>query len=217
MTIKEKILALLAKAKSTEHQGEADAFFAKVAELLEKHQLDLFDLHEEDPIGCTHGVNAQPGPPSYKSNVQCSLARYYGAKPVIHGIGGDKWNVRIFGPESTRITTEIITDFVSEQVNDASSKLTQYPRAVAVRHIAKALCLRISQELHRQKTEAPRPGTSFSLTVVDATDALIASVYPELTKMRTKEKKYSHSAIGLAKGISLNRQVGGGGSTLRLH
>lgn len=216
MTIKEKISALLAKAKSTTHQGEADLYFAKVAELLEKHQLDIFELHEEDPIGCTHGVNAQPGPPSYKSNVQVALARYYGAKPVIHHTGGGKWNVRIFGPESSRITTELMTDFVWQQVNDAAAKLIQFSRAVAVRHVAKALVLRINQELVARKAQPVANGSAFSLMIVDATNALIKSVYPELFQIKYKAKTYNQSAMGLAKGISLNRQVGGSGATLRL-
>ena len=216
--LKAKILALLAKAKSTEHKAEADSFFAKASELMEKHQVDLFDLHEEDPIGCTFGVKAQPGPPSYKSNVQVALARYYGAKPFLEGIGGGKWVVRIYGPESARITTELMTDFVWQQVCDKATELLHnYSRAQAIRHIAKALVLRINIELAAQRAKPVHNGSPFAVMVIDATKALIDKDFPVQSTVKHKAKNYSKDARSLAAGISIRQQVGGGAGTLRLN
>jgi len=54
--ISNKIAAMIAKAESSSHPEEADAFMSKVHELLEKHGLSLQDIgtiNEDDPVGHT--------------------------------------------------------------------------------------------------------------------------------------------------------------------
>lgn len=216
--IKTKIMALLAKAKSTDSEAEADAFFSKAQELMEKHQLELHDLGVDDPLGKTDGVTAQPGPPSYKSDVQCALARYYGAKPIIMNHGDGKWHVEIVGPESSRVTTELMTDFVWKQVGAQAGRvaeLTGVNKQHAIREVAKALCLRIRRLVAERKADPALLGGSYSIVVVDAIDSFIANNYGRLVSCKTKAKSISRTAMDHAKNINLNRQVGGS-DTLRL-
>lgn len=217
--IRDKIRALLAKASATEHQGEADLFFAKAQELMEDHQVSLFELHTEDPIGITDGVEAQNGPPKYKSDVQCALAQYYGARPIIHGTV-KFWRVQIVGPESSRLTTELMTDYVWAQVCKSGAELTKqgrYNRQQAIRHIAKALVVRIWRELWKRKTQPAREGTAYSLVVVDAVQSFIDKRFGELEQGRPQTiKNLKQSAMEAAEKISLNHQVNTGKNTLRL-
>lgn len=211
--VKAKILALLAKAQSTNIEAEASTFLAKASEMMEKYQLELFDLGVEDPIGVTQGVVAQPGPPSYKSDVQRALAHYYGARPVIVPIPfTKKWTTELCGPESSRMTTVLMTDFVWSQVNASAKKLSEeqgYNRQEAIRHVAKALCYRIRLEVAtRRATPETRGGSAFSLVVVDATKAFMESHYGKLVTSKGRPKSLSQSALEAAKGISINVQVG---------
>ncbi len=217
--IRDKIRALLAKAAATEHKGEADLFFAKAQELMEDHQVSLFELHVEDPIGITEGVEAQAGPPKYKSDVQVALAQYYGARPIYTGTS-KFWRVRIVGPESSRLTTELMTDYVWAQVCKGGAELAKqglYNRQQAIRHIAKALVVRIWREINQRKAQPVREGSAYSLTVVDAVDTYMQKNFPDL--LPGKEitiKNLKQSAWEAAQKISLNHQVNTGRKTLRL-
>lgn len=223
--IKEKIRAILAKAEATEHAGEASVFMAKAVELMEKYQVELFELHIEDPIDVTEGVKAQPGPPSYKSDVQCALAKYYGARPVlIPHRDGKSWHIDICGPESARVTTELMTDFVWAQVGAEATRLVKdhagvvwkkMNRGMAVREISKALVIRIVREL-RERTGTAPAGSSLSLAVVDATLAFMDKHYGPLSRTKGRSKSASQSAMEAAGRIKLNHQFGNKDS-LRLH
>jgi hypothetical protein len=208
--IKDKIRALLAKAQGTDNANEAEAFLAKASELMERHQLELFELNVEDPIGMTKGVDAQPGPPSYKSDVQRALAKFYGARPVINCKANGHWTIEICGPESSRLTTELMTDFVWQQVNDQAKKLvTPYcNKQAAIRQVAKALCDRIYTELKERKVKQVNDGTSSSLVVMDAVQLWIEKHYQNLSKTKSQAKRIGLSAMDAAKNISLHHQTG---------
>lgn len=209
--IKDKIRALLAKAMATEFQGEADSFMAKAQELMEKHQLDLFDLGQEDPIGVTLGVEGQSGPASYKAALQMRLAHYYGAEPIRWHDHHRKYRVHIVGPESARMTTELMTDFIWSQVLKQAGLLVQErggKKDAATRHIVKALIYRINREMAARKTVDAKPGTSHSLVVVDAVKAFVEHHYVGLKPIGSKAKDISVRALELAKNISINEQIG---------
>lgn len=212
--IKAKIRALLAKAATTEHEGEADVFIAKASELMEKYQIELYELGTDDPIGLTKGVNAQNGPMAYKSDVQCALAAYYGARAVINNTTHNRWTVDIIGPESSRLTTELMTAFVWQQVNKVAKTLAAQigdSQGGAVRKVAKALCVRIRREVAARKAKPPGPGGAFSLVTVDAVQAYIDKLYGAngLTTGKSRPVRYSIMAMEAAKGISLNVQATG--------
>jgi Protein of unknown function (DUF2786) len=212
--IKNIISALLAKAKSTTHPEEAEACMAKAIQLMEKHQIELHELGVEDVIGLTEGVQAQAGPPSYKSDVQRALAKLYGARPVIRWTCHKRWTVDICGPESSRLTTVLMTDFVWDEVNKQAAEITKqglYNKAQAVRHVAKALVSRIHGLINARKDSPVANGSSFSLVVVDATNAFVEGHYNGLSKKITRSRTLSSMAIAAAEKISLHRQVNGTG------
>lgn len=205
------IKALLAKAQSTDSKEESDAFMAKAYEMMEEHQISAFSLGE-DPIGVTDGVTGQPGMASYKPQVQTALAKLYGARPVIHYTEGNRWIVKLFGPESARITTELMTPFVWSQIcvqGKAWGIDHGRDSQAGTREVAKAFISRINAEVGRRSREARREGTSHSLVVVDATKAFIATIYPNLGKVARKTKKISMNAMERAAGISTHQQVSG--------
>lgn len=83
MKIVEKIKALLAKASGTDNEAEAEIFFAKAYELMEKHQLDVTDLESEDPMGEEIGVSAKGrGGVDWNERLMFPVARYYGCKAI---------------------------------------------------------------------------------------------------------------------------------------
>lgn len=220
-SIKNKIRALLAKAESTEHEGERDLFLAKAHELLEKHQLDLFELDDEDPIGWfTCDTRYQAGPMAYKSQLHSMVAKFYGCRvvrqtqffPTAKGGCIQGWYLDICGSESSRLTVEIMFPFIWDQVNKQAKWVAQESRGTinqskAVREVAKALAVRINRMLNERRNEPPKPGTSTSLVVVNAIESAIKSKYTDLVTTRSKGTSTISLAREAAAGISLSRQV----------
>lgn len=213
--IKTIIRGLLAKAASTDSEEEASAFLAKVEQLMEKHQIDLHELGEADPIGMTPGITAQPGPPAYKSEVLCALAKFYGARPIrnfnLEGLKRGHWRVELCGPESARATTELMFEYVWNQVM-AQAKVLRVERhmdtGVAIRHIVKALCLRLSTLTSARKAKPAESGTSFSLVVVNATEQFMKQQYPDMHSTKLRPRSIHGRAEELAKGIHVSEQIG---------
>lgn len=214
--IKDIIRALLAKANSTDSEAERETFLSKAAELMNKHQIEMHDLGEEDPIGMTAGLTAQPGPPSYKSDVLCALASFYGARPIrnfnAEGLKRGHWRVDICGPESARATTELMFEYVWQQVQEQAKILRKerhMDTGVAVRHIAKALCLRlmILTAARKAKSAEAAPGTSFSLVVVNATESFMKQEYPSMFNAKCRPRSIHTRASELAKGIHVTEQI----------
>lgn len=206
-----KIRALLAKAQADgASDAERDIFLAKAQELMEKHQVELFQLHVNDPIGMTDGVVAQSGPPKYKADVQVALALYYGLHPVLSR-RGKHIIVRLCGPESARITVELLTPFVWAQVCDRAGTLAASGRcinkAAGIREIAKALQVRLWHMTEAKKAQPAQEGTSFSLVVVNATEAFLAQQFPKLKEGRERTISTGATARELAATISVSQQV----------
>lgn len=210
--LKEKIRALLAKAQGTEHAGEAAVFLAKAQDLMEKNQIELFELGEEDPIGVTLGVQGQPGPLSYKPKVQAALAQYYGARPVLRYSTHSKFTVELIGPESARITTELMTEFVWEQVKLRAVEVvakTKVNKPAAIREVAKALVNRIAIELQKRKPASEAAaGTSLSLVVLDAVQAFMDKMYSDIEHTKGRKIMLNRAAMDAAQNISLHQQTG---------
>jgi hypothetical protein len=220
--IKEIIRALLAKAQGTNVAAESEAFMDKAQELMEKYQVELWELGEDDPMGVTLGAEGQAGPPSYKTMVQTSLALYYGAKPIRYMTDRNKWVIHLCGPESSRITTQLMTDYVWNQVLNVAKRVSHEMGdarnyQTCIRDVAKALTFRINRELAARKREhAKVQGSSLSLIVLDATQSWIDKNYSDLRDIHAKEKSTTFAATDAAKGISLHRQTGNGEGTLSL-
>jgi hypothetical protein len=207
--LREKIRALILKAQSTTFEGEAESFMAKAFELMEKYQIHAFELSTEDPIGCTPGVAGQPGMASYKPSVQCVLAKYYGAKPVYRYTTKKDYVIDIFGPESARATTELMTPFVWAQICDLGKTwglMWGQPYQKGVREVSKAFVDRVRVILNTRPTPDEAPG--FSLAVIDLTAQFVQEHYnAELTKMQSKTTMISHTASALAATVNFAPQI----------
>lgn len=208
------ISQLIAKAQSTDSEAEAETFMSKALELMEKYQIESYELHQEDPIGFTQGVAGEAGQGEYKAAVQTALAHYYGAKPVKQFTTHKRFFVALFGPESSRLTTELMLPFVWKQVCEQGRKWAEahyYSPLKGVREVAKALCLRIYKETATRK-HSTQDKTAFALTVIDATQTFIDAHYGKgNTKSMIKRKTdVWSSAADAAKGIAIAPQIKNG-------
>lgn len=203
-----RISALLAKAGSTEHPAERDALLAKAQELMEKYQIQAHELGSSDPIGMTFSPHIEEGP---KFEVQRALGLYYGARCIRTRHAGIPM-VHMVGPESARVTALLMFDFVWKQIEDQATLLRKshgYGPKGAIKAVADALLVRISNEIRSMRERPHPPGTSYSIVVVDAVRSYVDANYPDLRRTAGKTLTVSDAAAQAAAGISLNRQVGG--------
>ena len=220
MNIREKIQKIIDKAKSTTSEVEADSLLAMAQSLMEKHQIEAFELGDNsDPVGMTVGQSGQSGPSAYKPLVQRALAAYYGARTIRCWNNQTTYRIEIVGPESARITTELMTEYVWDQVKAEAKRLAdagEGKRDALIRKIANALTARIwglvaEQERSQRGETRTVTATKNALVVKDATDAWVAQHYPNLQAAgKSKGRTTTRSAANAAAGININRQVGGG-------
>ena len=115
LKLKRRILALIRKSESTEHEAERDSFAAKARQIMEEHQLTMRDVNRaDDPLGrtalfCPYSDGVYP-------TVAAAGARYLGCAtlqqrdfdPVRARMG---LKMIFLGRESARVTTEIMVPF----------------------------------------------------------------------------------------------------------
>ncbi len=235
MNIREKIAKILAKAKSTDSEAEAEMLLAKAAQMMEEHQIEAHELGDaSDPIGMTAAGRFQAGPPSYKFEVMRSLARLYGCKtlrmynpPELNaakdGYKTQTWRIEITGPLSARVTTELMTDYVWEQLlalAKAQGKQFDIKPSIQLRKLVNALTGRIwGMVREAEKADKPRTvaATKNALVVKEATEAFYDQLYAEikLTQGKAGKRSSNSAARAGAAGIGLHRQTGGS-TTLRI-
>ena len=210
--IKSKIAALLAKAESTDNAFEAETFMAKVNELLEKHQLEVHEIRganvkSTDPMGWTNGETNIYASMLWARGVASALARYYGCR-LLYGKRGNHIIYRIAGPESARITFELLLPFVISQVRvQAKAVARMYGKSSAERQVGQALEVRIWRMV--PKAEERRSELSKNaLIVLDDVDAFVeGQVKVKTAKNRTVN--FGLAAEEAAEKISINVQATG--------
>lgn len=119
--LKKKILALLAKADSTQHEAERSSFTMKARELLEEHQLTEYDLRRADD---EFGESVLFAP--YDDRAYIFLAANAGRYLGCDLLWNQQWDpsksrmrnvVKFRGRESCRVTSEIMIQFWWRQSN----------------------------------------------------------------------------------------------------
>lgn len=222
MTITEKIKQIIAKANSTTSEAEADALMAMAARLMEKHQIEAHMLGDNDPLGTTEGdFRPKSGPSSYRPRVLAALAQYYGCKVFWYQEYQGKHIkqlLEISGPESARITTSLMMDFVWQQIVDKAAKLAEEgghgDRGKMLRHICNAMCGRLYTltAVDKQSSEA-RPRTeavaNALMVIGNSLTQYYAEKYPNRVTLKAGTRKALNSASKAAAGISLARQTTG--------
>lgn len=232
MSIVNTIRALLAKATSTDNEHEAEIFFAKAKELMDKHQLDAGDLEVDDPVA-EERVYRRNGAaaPDWDFMLIFNVARYYGCKAIRISLSKG-YEMGLIGRESARVTAQEMHKYLVTTVRRlgreaaANKTFPRYDRAgnfvgymnadQASRRIGNALRSRIGQlaALNEQAEPSTAAGRN-ALVTVDRVLAVYKELHPDAAPIGgtyfTNDK-----ARAIASGIGLNRQTGGGAPTLRL-
>lgn len=214
--IKDKIAALLAKAEGTDNLFEADSFMAKVNELLERHQMDLHEIRKHsgvntDPIGKTAGETNIYASMLWARGVAGALAKYYGCE-FIYWKRGNHFTYRIVGPESARMTFELLLPFVISQVRQQANRLWiargGKSKSVWEREVGQALQLRVYRLV--PQVEAKRAeNTANGLVPVSDLKAFLDAEFGEIKTARATNYDFGFAAKQAAETISINVQATG--------
>lgn len=230
--IKDKIAKLLAKAEGTDNPFEQMMFMGKVNELLERYEMDMFEIRahagiDNDPMGEQQGeFNVYASMMWAKTTIHW-IAKYYGARTVWNPKKKNHLPYQIFGRESARVTAELMIPYVVSQVRQQARRYKQdHPvtwdgkavtDSVAQREVGMALASRISK-LAGENEAKRNELASKSLVPFDATQAYMDNYFGAggLTHGRKNKKSWSGSASTYAEKISLNKQATGAGARLQI-
>lgn len=229
--IKRKIAALLAKAEGTDNEFEAEAFMSKVNELLEKYQIQMHELNTSDPMGHQDGETNVYAAIAWAKMMLGLAARYFGARIVWtgkeaewyydkkgnlksrkkKGVGHNHHPYTIFGPQSARMTAELMFPYLISQVRrqgKSYARVHGIPDAIGAREVGNAFCIRLSKLVANQQAHRDELVKN-ALVPVDMTQSYIDVFYADspLTKGKSRKLKYGQEAADYADKISLSAQT----------
>ena len=231
-----KIQALLAKAQSTTHEAEAEAFMRKAHELLEQHQIDLGDLVDaDDPVIVdTDGFEQTESSPSWYKDLYVAVGGLYGCKAVISfkmlqtTRGNHRWGyaVELTGRQSAIITAQLMFPWIKQQCFEKGREVWRthaarydLPASNAneekkqARRVGNALVQRIWRlvALEKAKNQA-EPATEVAknaLVTVDRVLQVFNDHYDDLKDGRKRGPVATNAAAcEAANSIGLHRQTG---------
>lgn len=213
-SIKTKIAALLAKAEGTNNQFEADAFMAKVNELLEKHQIEMHEVRqatdERDPMGKERGETNIYASMSWATDVAGALARYYGCE-MVYWRRGNHTIYEVVGRESARQTFEMMLPFVLSQVKQQGTKLARVmdrTASVCTREVGQALTIRIYKMIPKAEEHRAELVANALVPVTDI-KAAMEEFYPQVKTAKNKQFDYGAAARDAAERVSIIVQATG--------
>ncbi len=215
--IKVKIAKLIAKAESTTHIEEADAFMAKALEMLEANGIKLQEvgtINIDDPV-----TNIENAAYAFRAeyaltNVAHALARYYGCRSLYHREGRNKIVIEVVGRQSACITFQLMFPYVKKQVHRLAAR-SVHPnlyatKSKALTSIANGLTERLDRLYweNRDMNLKSEPKGENALVPVDAIDQFVMMLHPDLQKSR-KSSWAGSDATGrtLAANVKIDRQV----------
>lgn len=219
--IKTRIMALLAKARGTDNEHEAEAFLAKAMDMMQQYQLDIADMVDaHDPILQHFGYEAAETGHAWRWNLYGAVALLYGCKTV-HSFINPTWNgkrhvytkrAELVGRESAIITVELMYPWIVEQVRKAAKELAKtsgMSEQGQAKRVAAALILRIHRLVKQNKAEAPATAAGRNaLVILDQVEAKFDELYPNLKKARSTKLVTDSASRRAAEGIGLHRQTG---------
>lgn len=216
MDIKQKIAALLAKARGTDNEHEAELFMAKALEMLEQHQIAMGDLIDgDDPVKHSPGLDAAGrGLPSWHRHLFRALGHLYGCYSVRYHTyfnNKDSWRQELVGRESAIETTMQMFPFVKDECHRLGrrlAKLSGQTPAYEARRIANALEVRIWRMI-KPPDDAPKTAAAKNaLVTVDRVKQVVEQHYGKLRDSKRSSRSTHTLAQELANGIGLHRQTG---------
>lgn len=228
--IKSIIQALLAKAKGTDNEHEAEAFLAKAMEMMQQYQLDAADLADaDDPIINHMGLSRAKSGHAWRWKLYRAVGALYGCKGIYvdcflknedgtyqvdkHGRLIEGYEYRLVGRESAIITTDLMYPWIVEQVRAHAKRLapmTGMSEQGQAKRVAAALIARIWTLVNEQKEKAPRTeAAKNALVIMDEVEAAFARHFPETTLMKARRTVSDRLSREAANSIGLHRQTGG--------
>lgn len=221
--IKQRIMALLAKAKGTDNEHEAEAFLAKAMEMMQQYQLDVSDMVDaDDPILHHTGLSQAESGHAWRWKLYSAVAQLYGCKSIHVDVGyrpGAKgkmtpwYEQRLVGRESAIITTDLMYPWIVEQVRKAAkdiAKVTGMSEQGQAKRVAAALISRIHKIIRdQQATEPTTAAGRNALVVLNQVVAKYDELYPNAETMKSRGSVTDGLARKAAEGIGLHRQTSG--------
>jgi hypothetical protein len=219
--IKQRIMALLAKAKGTDNEHEAAAFLAKAMDLMQQYQLDVADMVDaDDPILKHVGLEAAESGHAWRWKLYSAVAQLYGCKSIHVGkmVKGKKGLVPgyeqvLVGRESAIITTDLMYPWIVGQVKDAAKRLAAtsgMSEQGQAKRVAAALISRIHRLIREQQETVPTTDAGRNaLVVLDQVTAKYEEMFPDAVTMRRRASITDAGARAAAEGIGLHRQTSG--------
>lgn len=212
--IKDKIAALLAKAESTKNLHEADAFMAKVNELLERHQIEMHEIraHGGDKDPMTHIVSEATRAAEWPTRMGWALAAYYGCKMLRYKqVTLARYTMKVVGRESAVTTFDLMFPFVQAQVRQQARRMSKeygVTIAKAERSVGMALASRIWKLVDAANVRrAQLVGTG--LVPVSDNDAYVAEHLGETIDAKKLTQPIEAGAREYADKVSLHVQTTG--------
>jgi Protein of unknown function (DUF2786) len=228
-TLLDKIRKLKAKADDpSTTEAESLAFAAKVAELLAQHGLEEAQLKVEDQEEVGHedyvaNWNASPA----RRVLVIAICKLYFVKPLVRSQKGKPWV--LIGRKHNIVMVKEMSEYLIKttlRLSNAYGKTTPGANVIDFRRgCFKRLSERLV-DLYDQQAKAAMPqwtptGNPGNLPALYGHEGKLATAYmqrvfPNVGTLRPQRVKQGWDAMaGRAAGdkISLNRQVGGGGSS----
>lgn len=228
--IKQRIMALLAKANGTDNEHEAEAFLAKAMELMQQYQLDVSDMVDaDDPILHHVGLTQAESGHAWRWKLYSAVAQLYGCKsihvdvgyrPTAKGRMVPHYEQRLVGRESAIITTDLMYPWIVSQVRErakAIAKVTGMSEQGQAKRVAAALISRIYRLIADQAppTPATKAGAN-ALVIIEQVTAAFDERYPSTELMKARKSTTDALSRNAANSIGLHRQTDGGASTPKL-
>lgn len=213
---------LVAKARSTTSEHEAEALLDKANELMEKYQISMADLSPaSDPVVFHDGVVFSASSHDWFWNLYAAVGKYYGCDSVTEKFyqksvrGKLQLHVRqtLIGRESAIITTNLMYEYLKLEVNRRAREICHLnrlsPAAQALR-VGAALISRVYGMVPKQRQARTEAATRHALVTLDAVEALVKERYPNLVFKSARARRTDRHSIEAANGINLNLQAQGG-------
>lgn len=220
--IKQRIMALLAKARGTDNEHEAEAFLAKAMEMMQQYQLDVADMVDaDDPILHHVGLSMAESGHAWRWKLYSAVAQLYGCQSIHVDVGlrpGSKgkltpwYEQRLVGRESAIITTDLMFPWIVEQVRSKAkeiAKLTGMSEQGQAKRVAAALISRIHRLIREQRESTPTTAAGKNaLVVLNQVVAKYEELYPSAETMKSRGSVSDGLSKAAAEGIGLHRQTG---------
>jgi hypothetical protein len=227
--IKSIIQSLLAKARGTDNEHEAEAFLSKAMDMMRQYQLDVSDMVDEsDPILNHVGLKGAKSGHAWRWKLYRAVGVLYGCEGIYVEVGyamdadgnfirkngklTEMFEYRLVGRESAIITTDLMYPWIVSQVREHAKRLapqTGMSEQGQAKRVAAALITRIWSLISAQKKTAPStPSGKNALVVLEQVKAAFAEHYPSTELMKRGSSTTDSLSREAANSIGLHRQTG---------